>query len=123
MSRKNPIHNGILTSDLDANGHKITGLQVDISSEQIVEAVKPELDNLDERVSNLEENGSVSGGGLAEFLTSITHAELLTLRNNSQLIPGMQYRITDYVATTPMRTFVNMQNRFGDFRINPGCLI
>jgi hypothetical protein len=25
--------------------------------------------------------------------------------------------------TTPMRTFVNMQNRFGDFRINPQCLI
>ena len=26
-------------------------------------------------------------------------------------------------TSTPMRTFVNMQNRFGDFRINPDCLI
>ena len=54
MSRKTPIHNGILTSDLEANGHKIIGLQADISSEQIVEAVKPELDKLDERVTMVE---------------------------------------------------------------------
>lgn len=141
MSRKNPIHNGILTSDLEANGHKIIGLQVDVSSEQIVEAVKPELDNLDERVTTVEseiknkasasivnllvqrtdalqaskadktELASVearvteieenaSAGGVAELMTPITHAELLTLRNSSQLVPGMQYRITDYVATT-----------------------
>ena len=26
-------------------------------------------------------------------------------------------------SPTPMRTFVNMQNRFGDFRSNPGCLM
>ena len=26
-------------------------------------------------------------------------------------------------SRTPMRTFVNMQNRFGDFRINPSCLM
>ena len=25
--------------------------------------------------------------------------------------------------TSPMRTFVNMQNRFGDFRSNPDCLM
>ena len=33
-------------------------------------------------------------------MVETTHAELLTLRNSSQLVPGMQYRITDYVATT-----------------------
>ena len=61
-------------------------------------ADKTELESVESRVTEIEKNGSA--GGLAEFLTPITHAELLTLRNNSQLVPGMQYRITDYVATT-----------------------
>lgn len=30
---------------------------------------------------------------------SVTHSELMTLRNNGDLIPGCQYRITDYVCT------------------------
>ena len=35
-----------------------------------------------------------------EDITSITWSELKTLRNNSELIPGHQYRITDYQCTT-----------------------
>ena len=31
---------------------------------------------------------------------SVSYNELLTLRTNSQLIPGQQYRITDYTCTT-----------------------
>ena len=31
---------------------------------------------------------------------NVTHSELLSLRNNSQLTPGAVYRITDYVTTT-----------------------
>ena len=30
----------------------------------------------------------------------LTYSELVSLRDNSQLIPGQQYRITDYVTTT-----------------------
>ena len=48
----------------------------------------------------VEEKLSEIKGGVAELMTPITHAELLTLRDSSQLVPGMQYRITDYVATT-----------------------
>lgn len=33
-------------------------------------------------------------------LLPITHSELLKLRDLGQLVPGQQYRITDYVATT-----------------------
>lgn len=33
-------------------------------------------------------------------MMSVTHAELLAIRNAGTLIPGMQYRITDYVCTT-----------------------
>ena len=35
-----------------------------------------------------------------EDITSITWSELKTLRNNSELLPGHQYRITDYQCTT-----------------------
>ena len=34
-----------------------------------------------------------------DIQTSITYSKLVTLRNNSELIPGMQYRITDFVTT------------------------
>lgn len=39
-------------------------------------------------------------GGISQMMIGITHAELKTLRDTGKLIPGMQYRITDYVATT-----------------------
>ena len=35
-----------------------------------------------------------------EALTEITYTELKTLRDNSELVPGVQYRITDYMTTT-----------------------
>ena len=35
-----------------------------------------------------------------DVMTSITYSELKALRDNAQLIPGMQYRITDYQCTT-----------------------
>lgn len=37
---------------------------------------------------------------LSDFLVETTYSALKTLRNNSQLIPGQQYRITDYQCTT-----------------------
>ena len=59
--------------------------------------IKEAIEDLDERVEEIEANGS---GPAVEVVAPITHAELVELRNNSGLTPGMQYRITDYVATT-----------------------
>ena len=42
-------------------------------------------------------NSETGGGAL---LTEITYSELLALRDNSELTPGMQYRITDYECST-----------------------
>ncbi|MBR5202943.1 MAG: hypothetical protein IKW45_06730, partial [Clostridia bacterium] len=47
------------------------------------------------RIRNLSTGGSGGGG-----MKSVTYAELKALRDNSQLIAGQQYRITDYVTTT-----------------------
>lgn len=40
------------------------------------------------------------GGGVAELMIPVAWAELVGMRNRGELVPGMQYRITDYVATT-----------------------
>lgn len=37
---------------------------------------------------------------ISQPMTSITYDELKALRDNNELIPGMQYRITDYSCTT-----------------------
>ena len=51
------------------------------------------ITNLDTRVDTVE-------GALANQIISITYAELKTLRDSGQLVPGQQYRITDYTCTT-----------------------
>ncbi len=43
---------------------------------------------------------SIGGGAVDSLVTPITYAELKELRNNSELVPGMFYRITDYECTT-----------------------
>ncbi len=40
------------------------------------------------------------GGGVGELITLITYEELKALRDSSQLVAGMFYRITDYVTTS-----------------------
>ena len=46
---------------------------------------------------------SILGEGnikLVNPILSLTYSELVSLRDNAQLMPGQQYRITDYVTTT-----------------------
>ena len=40
------------------------------------------------------------GGGGSTTIENVTYAQLKAKRDNSQLVKGQQYRITDYVATT-----------------------
>ena len=51
------------------------------------------LTDLDTRVDNLED-------AISDQIISKTYTELKTLRDNGQLVPGQQYRITDYTCTT-----------------------
>lgn len=44
--------------------------------------------------------------------TSITYSKLKALRDNSELIPGMFYRITDYQCTTVQENTRAMDNKF-----------
>ena len=57
------------------------------------------LTNLDTRVGQLEDTGSNQGTTSNQIIV-ISYADLKTLRDNAQLVPGQQYRITDYTCTT-----------------------
>ena len=57
------------------------------------------LTNLDTRVGQLEDTGSNQGAASNQII-SITYTDLKTRRDNAQLVPGQQYRITDYTCTT-----------------------
>ena len=43
---------------------------------------------------------------------SVTYSELVELRNNSQLLPGRSYRITDYVTTTVQENTKSANHKF-----------
>ena len=56
------------------------------------------LTNLDTRVVQLEDKGSNQGAASNQII-AISYTDLKTLRDNDQLVPGQQYRITDYTCT------------------------
>lgn len=61
--RELPILNGKLLSDLDANGHKIIGVDIEFSPEKIKEAIAPELEELGEAIAKKVD--AVEGKGLS----------------------------------------------------------
>lgn len=95
------------TANITSNTNKIDTTNTNVSNlttrvtdvENKATTNESNLNTLNERVTTLE-NAEPSGGGGSPALVSVTHSELVTLRNESKLIPGQQYRITDYVATT-----------------------
>ena len=53
-----------------------------------------------DRLATASEISGGGGGSIHKLLVSITWSELKSLRDNSQLIAGTWYRITDYTCTT-----------------------
>ena len=45
-------------------------------------------------------------------MLSVTHSQLVNLRDNGKLIPGQQYRITDYVTTTSQENTESAGHQF-----------
>ena len=62
---------------------------------------------LQEVITNLE-----NASGAADLMTNVTYSELKTLRDSSSLVPGMQYRITDYECTTTQANTQSAGNAF-----------
>ena len=72
---------------------------------------------LDDRLIFYHDGTSVKiynpgGGGVADLMTNVTYSELKALRDSSSLVPGMQYRITDYRCTTIQANTQSAGNAF-----------
>lgn len=93
--KKVAVDGSVLTPD--ASG--IVNLNV-ASSEQLEDmalTTAAALNDLDTRVNDVS---SRIEDIAVDLTTSVTYSELKTLRDSSSLVPGMQYRITDYTCTT-----------------------
>ena len=76
-------------SDLDV---RINDIKLNVENNELITAAA--ITNLEDRTTNIENSNY-----LDKFLTNILYSDLVSLKNESKLIPGMQYRITDYVTT------------------------
>lgn len=85
-------------SDMQGISNTISGLQTAVSNLQT------------ETTNKANKATTIAGYGITDAYTKtesdarftmlpITYSELVTLRDNGQLIPGQQYRITDYMTT------------------------
>ena len=63
------------------------------------------LNNLNERTTFLE-NISI------DYLVNVTYSKLVEMRNNYELKPGQQYRITDYITTTSYQDTQSAGHKF-----------
>ena len=77
--------------DSDKNAKAIANVKNIIEDNELVTATA--LTNLDARVNTVEDF-------LSNQIISISYIDLKTLIDNAQLVPGQQYRITDYQCTT-----------------------
>ena len=81
---------------------KYTGAEIDARLGRV-----EEISDLSNRVGKLENKE-----GLQEFMTNVTWSELVSLRDNGELVAGRLYRITDYVTTTTQENTQSAGHRF-----------
>lgn len=64
-----------------------------------------------------KENGGGGGGGAANLSVAISYSELKDLRDGNGLVPGMWYRINDYLTTIPANHANNVQSAGHQFDV------
>ena len=92
---ENPVMNKVITEELNK---KLEGEVVGTTSPTVGTVggsyddteIRQELTELSAKVDNINPTPMIS----------VTYAELVELRDNGELVAGMQYRITDFVTTT-----------------------
>lgn len=64
--------------------------------------ITPLIDTKQDVITDLDliRNGAYKGDTALQPISLITYSDLVSLRDSNRLIPGMQYRITDYDFTT-----------------------
>ena len=73
------------------------------------------IKTIPQTLSETDKNQALANLGINEKidkLANITYLNLKSLRDNSQLIPGQQYRITDFVTTTAQENTRSAEHQF-----------
>lgn len=104
-----PIINKIQVSDTnyDINDSRIAGVDIDPtqdSSNVVTSGGVYETISKSEEVTSAALNDLNNRIKTYNNITNISYSELAELKNKSKLIPGRQYRITDYVTMTKSST-------------------
>lgn len=88
-------------------GEKMTYADLTDSDKQDLYAggaslITPLIDTKQDVIEDLDliRNGAYKGDTALQPISLITYSNLVSLRDSNRLIPGMQYRITDYACTT-----------------------
>ena len=71
--------------------------------------------NSEQEINVNQIDGVVSISNISDIISKIielSYSELVTLRNNGQLIPGQQYRIIDYITTTTQENTKSARHQF-----------
>ena len=82
------------------------GNTIDKSENDLTEMINKSGNDLSERIKLLESNE------LPTNLVNTTYSELKSLRDNGKLVPGQQYRITDYKTTTTQANTTSAGHQF-----------
>ena len=86
---------GAVPADAELNATSANPVQNKVVTEKLTE--------LSEKIDNLPKGA---------FLTPVTHAELVNLRDNGSLVAGSFYRITDYITTTVQENTQSAEHPF-----------
>ena len=98
-----------INDEVNARTQADTELQTNINNEanartqadaELQSKINTKQDTLTAGENIKIENNVISSISVAKISLNTTWAELKTLRDNSQLVAGQQYRITDYTCTT-----------------------
>ena len=78
--------------------------------------------NSEQEINVNQTDGVISISNISDIISNISnkldkiielsYSELVTLRDNAQLIPGQQYRIIDYITTTTQENTKSVWHQF-----------
>ena len=106
-----------LNTKMTSANNSINSLDTKMTSAQnSINALNINMANVSSRVSEVEKTilnlGNTSSNAPVNTMVSITYSELKALRDNSELVPGVFYRITDYQCTTSQDNTRAMDHKF-----------
>ena len=91
------INIDVLNSEQEINVNQIDGVVSISNISDIISDISDISNKLDNKLDKIIE---------------LSYSELVTLRNNGQLIPGQQYRIIDYITTTTQENTKSAWHQF-----------